>query len=134
MTEARRVFEEGLRHDGKNSRFSFGLAQTALYLGRAEEFLGHKDAAEYWRDTAIVDAQNAIGLSERSPDAHALLAELYGAKVSGMFSAMRYGPKADAETQRAFQLDPNNSRAFAVVGAQVLLFTKLPRRRSRQVN
>ena len=31
-------------------------------------------------------------------------------------SGMKYGPKANAETERAFQLDPNNAQAFAVIG------------------
>ena len=33
---------------------------------------------------------------------------------------MKYGPKANDETRRAFQLDANNPRAFAVIGRKYL--------------
>ncbi len=64
----------------------------------------------------MADVQRSIALNDRSSDAHALLGDLYGAKISGMMSGMKYGPKANAETQRAFELDPNSAQAFAVIG------------------
>ena len=120
LTAARAIFEQCLHHDTNNAVCYYDLAQTDFYLGRAQEFQGHKQAAEQARDAAIDDVQHAISLNDQSSNAHALLADLYGAKISGMLSGMRYGPKANAETQRAFQLDPHNPQAFAVLGRKYL--------------
>jgi tetratricopeptide (TPR) repeat protein len=49
-----------------------------------------------------------------------LLAGLYGAKITGMFSGIQFGPKAGTETDRAFQLDPHNANAFAAIGRKHL--------------
>ena len=120
LTAARGAFEACVRLEDKNSVCYYDLARTAFYLGKAEELRKNKEMAEQWRDSAITDARHSIALNDRFSDAHALLADLYGAKISGMLSGMRYGPKANAEIQRAFQLAPNNPRAFAVVGRKYL--------------
>jgi tetratricopeptide (TPR) repeat protein len=120
LTTARRMFEECARQEEKNSRCYYDLAQTAFCLEKAEELEKHNDAAKRWLDTAIADAQSAVTLNDQSADAHALFADMYGAKISGMISGRRYGSKANAETQRAFQLAPDNPRAFAVIGRKYL--------------
>ena len=120
LNSARKIFEECARPEDKNSFCYFNLALTDFYLKKAEDLAKHSEAAKRWLDTAIADAQSAVALNERSSDIHALLGDLYGAKITGMASGMHYGPKANAEIQRAFQLDPDNSRAFAAAGRKYL--------------
>jgi tetratricopeptide (TPR) repeat protein len=120
LSTARGLFEECVRRNRNNSVCFYGLARTALYLARAEEAQKDKDSAKKWRDTSITDVRHAIELNDRMADARALLADLYGAKITGMLSGIQFGPKANAEIQRAFQLDPGNAQAFAVVGRKYL--------------
>lgn len=120
MTAARALFEECARRDLNDSVCFYGLARTASYLRRAAGTQKDKDTAKKWRDTAITDVQHAIALNNRVADAHALLADLYSAKISGMLSGIQFGPKANAEIQRAFQLDPSNAQAFGVMGRKYL--------------
>jgi tetratricopeptide (TPR) repeat protein len=126
LLEARSIFEQCLRQN-QNERCAYDLASSDSYLAQAKE--AHKDnkAAEHWLDSGIEDAKRAIAMNGRSSDAHALLADLYGRKIGfgGMFAGMHYGPKATAETQRAFELDPNNPRAYAVIGRKYLFAPKM---------
>jgi tetratricopeptide (TPR) repeat protein len=120
LSNARKAFAECLRQDAKNAGCSYQLARTDSYLVRAEEYANHKDAVKRWLDTAIADAEHAVSLNDQSSNAHALLADLYGQKINGMITGMHYGPKANAEREKAFQRDPNNALAFAVAGRKYL--------------
>lgn len=87
-----------------------------------------KKNAERALDEAISNVQQSLKLNDKSPDAHSLLADLYGRKISlgiGMFAGPRYGPKVDAENRRALELDPNNPRAHASRGRQYLESPKM---------
>jgi tetratricopeptide (TPR) repeat protein len=42
-----------------------------------------------------------------------------------MLTGMPYGPKADAETRRALQLDANNPRIYVVLGRKQLYSPKI---------
>jgi tetratricopeptide (TPR) repeat protein len=116
LLAAKNAFETCIRQDYKDAVCYYDLARTKAYLAKERDFAKDKKAAERWIDSAISDVQRSITLNDKSADAHALLGDLYGAKISGMMSGMKYGPKANAETERAFQLDPNNAQAFAVIG------------------
>lgn len=120
LSGARSSFESCLRIDAKSAACAYGLARTAHYLDQSAEYAHDSGAAKHWLDVAIEDAQKAVALDDRSADAHALLADLYGAKISGPISGMRYGPKANAECARALQLDPRDAQAFAVTGRKYL--------------
>jgi tetratricopeptide (TPR) repeat protein len=127
LTAARKVFEECIHRDGKHPACYYGLARSDSYLVKAKESQNDKKAAERWLDSAIEKARSCIVLNDRSTDAHALLADFYGSKIGfgGMFAGMRYGPKANDETQRPFLLDPKNPRAYAVVGRKYLYSPKM---------
>jgi len=59
--------------------------------------------------------QQSLKLNEKSAEAHSLLADLYGRKISfgiGMFAGPKYGPKVQAENRRAFELDCEQFRRF----------------------
>jgi tetratricopeptide (TPR) repeat protein len=127
LLAARKTFEQCLRQNPKGSRCAYGLAHVDSYLVQMEEWRKDRKAAEHWLDAAIEDAKHTVEIDDKSSDAHALLADLYGRKIGfgGMFAGVRYGPKANAETQRAFELEPNNPRAYAVVGRKYLFAPKM---------
>ena len=116
LNAARNAFAQCTQQDPKSAACFFDLARAEFYLVKAEDIAKHGDASHKMLDIAVTDAQKAIALNDRSADAHALLADLYGAKITGMMSGMKYGPRAGAETQRALQLDPNDALVYAVQG------------------
>jgi tetratricopeptide (TPR) repeat protein len=120
LTAAKNSFAECLRHDPRNAPCEFDLARAEFYLVKVEDIAKHTNASRQVLDAAISEAQKAIAINDHFADAHALLADLYGAKITGMMSGMRYGPKAGAESARALQLDPNNALAYAVQGRKYL--------------
>lgn len=127
LEAARKVFEGCTRQDSKNFVCYYDLARTDLYLESAKETQNDHKAAERWLDSAIENAKHAIEINDQSSDAHALLGDLYGKQIGlgGAFAGMHYGPKANAETERALQLDQNNPRAYAVLGRKHLFAPKM---------
>jgi tetratricopeptide (TPR) repeat protein len=127
LMAARTIFETCIQQDGNNSHCYFDLARADSYLVRVKESQNDKKAAERWLDSAIDNARRFMVFNDRSAEAHALLADLYGSKIGcgGAFDAMRYGPKANAEDQQALQLDANNPRAYAVAGRRYLYSPKM---------
>ncbi|HLH09278.1 MAG TPA: tetratricopeptide repeat protein [Terriglobales bacterium] len=120
LLAARNAFADCVHEDSKNARCYYDLARADYYLKSSRELQKDKKGAEHWLDQGITDVQQSIALNDRSADAHALLGDFYGQKISGMMSGMKYGPKANAETEHAFQLDPSNPQAFAVIGRKYL--------------
>ena len=122
LTAAHNSFSACIR--GKQNqaidRCSYDLARSDRYLNLAELEVRDSRAAKYWLNAALTDAQGAVARNPHSPDTHALLADIYGAEIEGMFSGMKYGPKANAETAEAFRLDPQNAQAWAVSGRKYL--------------
>jgi tetratricopeptide (TPR) repeat protein len=120
LLEARSIFQDCVTRNPADFRCLYDRARTDVGIQHAQAISGNKGEAARWLDTAISDTQAAIGSNGASADAHALLADLYGQKIDGMFSGMRYGPKANAELTRAFQIDPHNAMAFAAQGRKFL--------------
>lgn len=127
LTAARKVFQACVRQDDKSFPCFYGLARTESNLVTVKEIQKDSKAAEHFLDSAIENVRRAIEINDRSSEAHALLADLYGRKIGygGMFAGMRFGPKANAETRRAFELDENNPLAYAVVGRKYLFAPKM---------
>lgn len=103
------------------------LAKVEGYL--VDVFEAHKDkkTAEAAVDSAIAAAQHSIQLNDKSADAHSLLADLYGRKISfgGAFAGPRFGPKIGDENKRAMALEDKNPRVWASLGRQYLMAPKM---------
>src|SRR6267378_8695629 len=69
-----------------------------------------------------------IQLNDKSADAHSLLADLYGRKISlgsAMFAGPKFGPKVKEENAKALALDDKNPRVWASLGRQYLMTPKM---------
>lgn len=106
----------------------YDLALVHSYLIDVYESRKDKKAASASVDKAIEAAQRAIQLNDKSADAHSLLGDLYGRKISlsnPMFAGPKYGPKADEEDKRALALDDKNAHVWAVLGRKYLMTPKM---------
>ena len=126
LLAARRGFQSCVQQDPNNARCYYDLGRTDSYLAKVKERYKDKAAAQHALDSGIENVQRSIVLDDSSADSHALLADLYGRKIGfgGMFAAMRYGPKAEAEAKRALQLDVNNPQVYVVLGRRQLYSPK----------
>lgn len=127
LASVMQVFEGCVQQRAGNSRCYYDLGWVCSYLVDAKERQNDKQGALRSLDSAIENAQRSINLDGGFADAHALLADLYGRKIGygGMLAGMRLGPKADTETKRALQLDPNDPRIYVVLGRRQLYSPKI---------
>jgi len=106
----------------------FELAAVHAYLADACEMRDDKKGARTAVDKAIDAVQRAIQLNDKSADAHSLLADLYGRKISlgnAMFAGPKFGPKVKEENSKAMALDDKNPRVWASLGRQYLMAPKM---------
>ena len=128
LSGARTALARLAQQHPENAMYFYQLARANRYRVEAYAAHGYKKDAERALDEAIANVQQSLKLNEKSADAHSLLADLYGRKISfgmAMFTGPKYGPKVDAENRRAFELDTNNSVAFASRGRQYLEAPKM---------
>jgi len=128
LAHARDYFSKLAQQHPENGVYFYGLARVNAYRCEAYAAHGDKKKAESALDEAIANVLQSLKLNEKSADAHSLLADLYGRKISfgiGMFAGPKYGPKIKAENQRAQELDPNNPRVFASLGREYLNAPKM---------
>jgi len=119
LSRAQDYFSKLTQQHPDNALYFYELARVNSYRSEAYSERGDKKNAERALDTAIENGQQSLKLNEKSADAHSLMADLYGRKITfgvAMFSGPKFGPKAKAENNRALELDPNNARVFASVG------------------
>src|SRR5258708_20265188 len=87
-----------------------------------------KKAAAAALEKAIEAVQRSIQRNDKSADAHSLLADLYGRKISlgnAMFAGPKFGPKVKEENAKAMALDDTNPRVWASLGRQYLMTPKM---------
>lgn len=120
LLDARTIFNDCVSQNRSNFQCLYDRARTDSWMQKAEAGAGHPAEAAHWLDTAIADTLAVLSCNEQSANAHAMLGDLYGEKITGMFSGMHYGPKANAEVAKAFQLGPGNAMAFAAQGRKYL--------------
>ena len=104
------------------------LAKVHEYFLDVYEMRKDKRAAGEAVGKAIEVAQRSIQLNDRSADAHSLLADLYGRKISlgnAMFAGPKFGPKVKEENAKAMALDDKNPRVWASLGRQYLMTPKM---------
>jgi len=103
------------------------LARVQEYFADLYDMRKDKKAAGVAVDKAIDAAQRSIHLQDNSADAHSLLADLYGRKISlgnAMFAGPKFGPKVKEENAKAVALDDKNARVWASLGRQYLMTPK----------
>jgi tetratricopeptide (TPR) repeat protein len=128
LSDARDSLSRLTQQHPENALYFYHLANVGRYWAEANLARGDKKGAERALEEGINNVQRSLKLNEKSSDAHSLLADLYGRKISlgiGMFAGPRYGPKVDSENRRALELDPNNPRALASRGRQYLESPKM---------
>jgi tetratricopeptide (TPR) repeat protein len=120
--------EQRLSQNSNDAQTPYQLALVQAYLVDVYEARKDKKSAGTAVDKAIEAAQRSLQLNEKSADAHSLLADLYGRKISlgsAMFAGPKYGPKIDQENQRAMALDDKNPRVWASSGRKFLMAPKM---------
>jgi tetratricopeptide (TPR) repeat protein len=116
-----------VNQEPNDSQALFKLALVEGYLVDVAELRKDKKAANAALEKALEAVQRSIKLNDNSADAHSLLADLYGRKISlgnGMFAGPRFGPKVNEENKRAMALDDKNPRVWASAGRQYLMTPK----------
>ena len=120
--------EQKTLKDPKDANSYLDLAKVNAYLLDVYEMRKDKKAAVAAVDRAIEMAQHALQSNDQSADAHSLLADLYGRKISlsvAMFAGPKFGPKVDSENKRAMTLDDKNPHVWASLGRQYLMTPKM---------
>ena len=120
MQQARATFKRvaSASDDATWVHYYIGLANYRV----ATRFLdSDEDRAEALIDDGIDHLNAAIKAQPESAEARALLSTLYGLKArGGMFSGMRYGPRANGAIERAQQLAPDNPRVLLLNAVSLL--------------
>lgn len=119
--------ERRIAENPRDAQHEYLFARVQAYLVDVYEKRKDKKAAEAAIDKAIKAAQRSLELDEKSSDAHSLLADLYGRKISyaGFLSGRKYGPLCKQENKRALELDTQNPRAWASLGRQYFMAPKM---------
>jgi cytochrome c-type biogenesis protein CcmH/NrfG len=120
--------EQQLAQNPNDAGIYLDLARVQGYLLDVYEMRKDKKSAGDAVDKAIDAVQRSIQLSDKSADAHSLLADLYGRKISlgsAMFAGPKFGPKVKEENGKAMALDDKNPRVWASLGRQYLMTPKM---------
>jgi tetratricopeptide (TPR) repeat protein len=120
--------EHKIAQNAEDAGSYFALARVHEYLLDVYEMRKDKKRAAAAVEKAIEAVQHSIQLNEKSADAHSLLADLYGRRISlgnAMFAGPKYGPKVKEENAKAMALDDKNPRVWASEGRQYLMTPKM---------
>jgi cytochrome c-type biogenesis protein CcmH/NrfG len=120
--------EQKIAQNANDAGLYLDLARVQEYFVDVYEMRKDKKAAAEGVDRAIDAAQQSIRLNDKSADAHSLLADLYGRKISlgnAMFAGPKFGPKVKEENAKAMALDDKNPRVWASLGRQYLMAPKM---------
>jgi tetratricopeptide (TPR) repeat protein len=126
LTAAKNYFAH-LAQTSQNPVYFYQLARADSYLIESYAARHENKRAEQALEDAIAAVQYCVGLNDQSADAHSLLADLYGRKISlgGFLAGPRFGPKIVAENKKALDLAPNDALVYASLGRQYLYAPKM---------
>ncbi len=128
LTSLKEQLEQRVAQNSSDAALFLDLAKVHFYLLDVYEMHKDKKAAGAAVDRAIDAVQRSIQLNDKSADAHSLLADLYGRKISlgnAMFAGPKFGPKVKEENAKAMALDDQNPRVWASLGRQYLMTPKM---------
>jgi cytochrome c-type biogenesis protein CcmH/NrfG len=128
LTSLKAQLEGQIVQNAGDAALFLELAKVHSYLLDVYEMRNDKKAAGPTVDKAIEAAQRSIQLNDKSADAHSLLADLYGRKISlgnAMFAGPQFGPKVKEENAKAMALDDKNPRVWASLGRQYFMAPKM---------
>jgi tetratricopeptide (TPR) repeat protein len=120
--------EQKIAESPNDAGLYLDFARVQGYFADAYEMRKDKKAAAAAVDKAIDAVQRSIQFNDKSADAHSLLADLYGRKISlgnAMFAGPKFGPKIKEENAKAMALDDKNPRVWASLGRQYLMSPKM---------
>ena len=126
LTDARNYFSHLVQTNTKPAYF-YQLARANSYLVESYAARHENKHAEQALEDAIAAVQHCLELDDKSADAHSLLANLYGRKISlgGFLAGPRFGPRIVAENKKALDLAPNDALVYASLGRQYLYAPKM---------
>src|ERR1700674_5194034 len=128
LTSLQAQLEQQVGQHANDAVLFLDLAKVHFYLVDVYEMRKDKKTAGAALDKGIEAAQRSIQLNDKSADAHSLLADLYGRKISlgnAMFLGPKFGPKVKEENAKAMALDDKNPRVWASLGRQYLMTPKM---------
>src|SRR6267378_4561767 len=120
--------EQMIAQNPNDAGLYLDLTKVQEYFLDVYETRKDKKASGEAVDKAIDADQRSIQLNDKSADAHSLLADLYGRKLSlgnAMFAGPKFGPKVKEENAKAMALDDKNPRVWASLGRQCLMAPKM---------
>jgi tetratricopeptide (TPR) repeat protein len=128
LTSLKAQLEQQVAQNASGAVLLLDLAKVHFYLLDVYEMRKDKKAAGTAVDKAIETAQRSVQLNDKSADAHSLLADLYGRKISlgnAMFAGPKFGPKVKEENAKAMALDDKNPRVWASLDRQYLMAPRM---------
>lgn len=120
--------EQAISQNPNDAVAYYDLGRVHAYLADVYEMRKDKKATVSAIDKAIEAVQHSIQLNDKSADAHSLLADVYGRKISlgnAMFAGPKFGPQVKEENAKALALDDKNPRVWASLGRQYLMAPKM---------
>lgn len=128
LQSVRTQLEQKIAENPNDAASYLDLAKVHEYLQDDYEMRKDKKAAGEAVGKAIEAVQRSIQLNDKSADAHSVLADLYGRKISlgsAMFLGPKFGPRIKEENARAMALDDKNPSVWASLGRQYLMAPKM---------
>lgn len=128
LQSVRMQLEQKIAENRNDAAWSYDLAKVHSCLADVYQMRRDKKAAEAAVDKAIEAAESSLQINDKSADAHSLLADLYGRKITlgnGMFAGPKFGPKVKEENAKARALDDKNPRVWASLGRQYLMAPRM---------
>jgi tetratricopeptide (TPR) repeat protein len=120
-------FEKRVAEKACDARCYYEFARVESFLADVGDLKKDKKQGQTAIERGIETAQHSLQLDDKSADAHALLADLFGHRIAygGMFAGAKFGPKVKDEVAKAMAIDDKNPRVWASNGRSLLMTPKM---------